>query len=162
MVSGIFSTILTVFAPPWTLLQRLTLSVLHFPIWIERGNFPVLPAGKVMSRGMRLSFNFEAAGVAGIACGQGAGSSRLLRVSGLLGAALILHSDSHGYLLATARHVADGEDWHSHHGSQKVSVVSVGTGRLGIRAGSGPPRASGYCLAPGLTAIPVTLNLPNR
>ena len=46
-------------------------------------------------------------------------------VSGLLGAAMILHSDSHGYLLATARHVADGENWRSRTGQQKV-MVSVG------------------------------------
>jgi len=46
-------------------------------------------------------------------------------VSGLLGAAMILHSDSHGYLLATARHVADGEGWRTHTGPQKV-MVSVG------------------------------------
>ncbi len=45
--------------------------------------------------------------------------------SGLLGAALILHADSHGYLLATARHVADGEGWRGRSGVQQV-MVSVG------------------------------------
>jgi S1-C subfamily serine protease len=43
-------------------------------------------------------------------------------MSGMLGAAMILQADSHGYLLATARHVADGEDWRSRHGAQKVMV----------------------------------------
>jgi S1-C subfamily serine protease len=43
-------------------------------------------------------------------------------VSGLLGAALILQADEHGYLLATARHVADGEGWATKTGAQKVMV----------------------------------------
>ena len=42
--------------------------------------------------------------------------------SGVLGAALILPADAHGYLLATARHVADGEGWRTHTGTQKVMV----------------------------------------
>jgi S1-C subfamily serine protease len=46
--------------------------------------------------------------------------------SGLLGAAMILHADSHGYLLATARHVADGEDWRSRRGGPQKVMVSVG------------------------------------
>jgi hypothetical protein len=89
----------------------------------ERGTFPSLPAGKVMS-GVELSATLKP-----LVLLASPAAKRWFRqtygASGLLGAALILHSDSHGYLLATARHVADGEDWRSRSGTQKV-MVSVG------------------------------------
>ncbi|HEX4606366.1 MAG TPA: serine protease, partial [Candidatus Angelobacter sp.] len=89
----------------------------------ERSNFPALPAGKIMS-GIELSSTLKplvllASPTAKRWFHETYGSS------GLLGAALILHSDAHGYLLATARHVADGEGWRSRNGTQKV-MVSVG------------------------------------
>jgi hypothetical protein len=123
IISGIFSTVLAVFA--------LSLDFAPVPDVIssslsdldERGSFPTLPAGKVMSS-VALSSTLKP-----LVLLASPAAKRWFQptagVSGLLGAALILHSDSHGYLLATARHVADGENWHSRTGAQKV-MVSVG------------------------------------
>jgi S1-C subfamily serine protease len=120
IISGIFSTVLAVFtfsldsAPVPDAISS-SLSNLD-----ERGTFPALPAGKVMSS-VELSSTLKP-----LVLLASPAAKRWFQptagVSGLLGAALILHSDSHGYLLATARHVADGEDWHARHGAQKVMV----------------------------------------
>ncbi|HZI56829.1 MAG TPA: serine protease [Verrucomicrobiae bacterium] len=123
IISGLFSTLLSVFifsldSMPVPDAISSSLSDLD-----ERSNFPALPAGKIMS-GVELSSTLKplvlmASPTAKRWFRQSYGSS------GLLGAALILHSDAHGYLLATARHVADGEGWSSRSGAQKV-MVSVG------------------------------------
>ncbi len=123
IISGIFSTILTVFALSLDFAPAPDVISSSLSDLDERGNFPVLPAGKVMSS-VELSSTLKP-----LVLLASPAAKRWFQptagVSGLLGAALILHSDSRGYLLATARHVADGEDWHSRHGSQKV-MVSVG------------------------------------
>jgi hypothetical protein len=50
--------------------------------------------------------------------------------SGMIGAAMLLHADSSGYLFATAKHVADGLGWSKD--SQKVRVLlSSGVGTWG-------------------------------
>ena len=89
----------------------------------ERSSFPALPSGRVMS-GVELSSTLKP-----LVLMASPAAKRWLQqsygTSGLLGAALILHADSHGYLLATARHVADGEGWRNRGGAQKV-MVSVG------------------------------------
>jgi S1-C subfamily serine protease len=86
----------------------------------ERSNFPSLPSSTVMS-GVELSSTLKPMVLlASPATKRWFGHSDTM--SGLLGAALILQADSHGYLLATARHVADGEDWRTRHGAQKVMV----------------------------------------
>jgi hypothetical protein len=89
----------------------------------ERGNFPTLPSSKVMSP-VELSSTLKP-----LVLMASPAAKRWFQqsygTSGLLGAALILHADSHGYLLATARHVADGEGWRTGHGPGKV-MVSVG------------------------------------
>src|SRR5215472_9665436 len=89
----------------------------------ERGSFPTLPAAKVMS-GVELSSTLKPLVLMASPAAK-RWFQQSYETSGLLGAALILHADSHGYLLATARHVADGEDWRTKHGIQKV-MVSVG------------------------------------
>ena len=86
----------------------------------ERSHFPALPASTAMS-GVDLSSTLKPLVLlASPATRRWFSHSETM--SGILGAALILQADSHGYLLATARHVADGEDWRSHHGAQKVMV----------------------------------------
>lgn len=123
IISGLLSTVITVltislnWAPAPDVISS-SLSDLD-----ERGSFPTLPAGKTMS-GVELSTTLKplvlmASPAAKRWFQQTAGTS------GLLGAAMILHADSHGYLLATARHVADGEGWRTRTGAQKV-MVSVG------------------------------------
>ncbi len=89
----------------------------------ERSNFPTLPTGKVMS-GVELSSTLKPLVLMASPAAK-RWFQQSYETSGLLGAALILHADSHGYLLATARHVADGEGWRTHQGFQKV-MVSVG------------------------------------
>jgi len=123
IISGIFSSMLAVFT--------ISLDTVPVPDAIssslsdldERGNFPVLPAGKEMSS-VELSSTLKP-----LVLLASPAAKRWFQptagVSGLLGAAMILHSDSHGYLLATARHVADGEGWRTRSGQQKV-MVSVG------------------------------------
>jgi hypothetical protein len=123
IISGLFSTLLVV----------LTISLDSVPVpdaigsslsdLDERSNFPSLPAGKVMS-GVELSSTLKPLVLLASPTAK-RWFQKTYGASGLLGAALILHSDSHGYLLATARHVADGEGWRSRNGIQKV-MVSVG------------------------------------
>jgi S1-C subfamily serine protease len=86
----------------------------------ERTSFPSLPAGTTMS-GVELSSTLKPMVLMASPAAK-RWFSHSESMSGLLGAAMILQADSHGYLLATARHVADGEDWRSRHGAQKVMV----------------------------------------
>lgn len=89
----------------------------------ERSNFPTLPTSKVMSS-VELSSTLKPLVLMASPAAK-RWFQQSYETSGLLGAALILHADSHGYLLATARHVADGEGWRTKRGMQKV-MVSVG------------------------------------
>jgi S1-C subfamily serine protease len=120
IISGLLSTVLAVMSislswAPAPDAVGVALSGLD-----ERTSFPSLPAATTMS-GVELSSTLKPMVLlASPASKRWFGSSE--RMSGLLGAALILQVDSHGYLLATARHVADGEDWRSRHGTQKVMV----------------------------------------
>lgn len=86
----------------------------------ERGSFPVLPAARIMS-GVELSTTLKPLVLLASPAAK-RWFSHSESTSGLLGAALILQADAHGYLLATARHVADGEDWRRRSGAQKVMV----------------------------------------
>jgi S1-C subfamily serine protease len=86
----------------------------------ERNSFPSLPSGKTMS-GVELSTTLKPLVLLASPAAK-RWFSHSESTSGILGAALILQADAHGYLLATARHVADGEDWRSGKGSQKVMV----------------------------------------
>ena len=123
ITSGLLTTVLVIlsFSFSWAPAPDMIGSAL--PDLDERGVFPTLPSGKVMSP-VELSSTLKP-----LVLMASPASKRWFQqtygTSGLLGAALILHADSHGYLLATARHVADGEGWRSHSGSQKV-MVSVG------------------------------------
>ncbi len=123
IISGLISTVFTVLAIslPWTPAPDavgVALSDLD-----ERSSFPALPSGKVMSP-VELSSTLKP-----LVLMASPAAKRWFQPSsgpsGMLGAALILHADSHGYLLATARHVADGEEWRRRSGPQKV-MVSVG------------------------------------
>lgn len=120
IISGILSTVLVIFSfsldfSPVPDAISTALSDLD-----ERGNFPSLPASKIMSS-VELSSTLKPLVLMASPAAK-RWFQKTSGVSGLLGAALILHSDSHGYLLATARHVADGEDWHLKRGPQKVMV----------------------------------------
>ena len=86
----------------------------------ERNDFPVLPALKIMS-GVELSSKLKPMVLLASPAAK-RWFSHTESMSGLLGAAMILQTDEHGYLLATARHVADGPGWQSKHGAQKVMV----------------------------------------
>jgi S1-C subfamily serine protease len=86
----------------------------------ERSSFPSLPSGKVMS-GVELSTTLKPLVLLASPAAK-RWFSKTETTSGLLGAALILQADAHGYLLATARHVADGESWRSPSRAQKVMV----------------------------------------
>jgi S1-C subfamily serine protease len=120
IISGLFSTVLTVLSvslswAPVPDAVGVALSGLD-----ERSNFPSLPAAATMS-GVELSSTLKPLVLlASPASKRWFGRSESM--SGILGAALILQADAHGYLLATARHVADGESWRSRHGAQKVMV----------------------------------------
>lgn len=120
IISGLFSTVAGVLSmslswAPAPEVVGAALSGLD-----ERTNFPSLPKDSVMS-GVELSSTLKPMVLmASPAAKRWFGHSESM--SGLLGAAMVLQADSHGYLLATARHVADGEDWRSHHGAQKVMV----------------------------------------
>jgi len=123
IISGLFSTIFTVlaFSFSWAPTPDAISSALTD--LDERSSFPTLPSGRVMS-GVELSSTLKP-----LVLMASPAAKRWFQqsygTSGLLGAAMILHADSHGYLLATARHVADGEEWHKRSGQQKV-MVSVG------------------------------------
>ncbi len=86
----------------------------------ERSAFPSLPSEKNMS-GVELSATLKPLVLLASPAAK-RWFSKTEGTSGLLGAALILQADARGYLLATARHVADGEDWRSKKGAQKVMV----------------------------------------
>jgi len=86
----------------------------------ERSAFPALPADKTMS-GVELSATLKPLVLLASPAAK-RWFSKTESTSGLLGAALILQADTRGYLLATARHVADGEEWRSKKGAQKVMV----------------------------------------
>src|SRR5262249_56329392 len=146
IISGLFSTILTVlfvclsWAPAPDAISS-ALSDLD-----ERGSFPALPTSRIMS-GVELSSTLKP-----LVLLASPGAKRWFQesygTSGLLGAALILHVDSHGYLLATPRHVADGEGWKTHRGPQKA-MGSVGMNGWGGAQGVG--RREGFDAAmPGL------------
>jgi S1-C subfamily serine protease len=120
IVSGFFSTIVMMLAislswAPAPDAVGVALSGLD-----ERSSFPALPSEKTMS-GVELSATLKPLVLLASPAAK-RWFSKTESTSGLLGAALILQADSHGYLLATARHVADGEDWRSKKGAQKVMV----------------------------------------
>jgi S1-C subfamily serine protease len=123
IISGLFSTILGILAISFSWAPAPDAISSALTDLDERGSFPALPTSRVMS-GVELSSTLKP-----LVLLASPGAKRWFQesygTSGLLGAALILHADSHGYLLATARHVADGEGWRTHRGQQKV-MVSVG------------------------------------
>jgi len=123
IISGFLSTVLAVlsFSFSWAPAPNLVGTALTD--LDDRSAFPALPSGKVMS-GVELSSTLKPL-VLMASPAVKRWFQQNYTTSGLLGAAMILHSDSHGYLLATARHVADGEDWRTRRGAQKV-MVSVG------------------------------------
>jgi S1-C subfamily serine protease len=86
----------------------------------ERSAFPTLPTEKNMT-GVELSSTLKPLVLLASPAAK-RWFSKTESTSGLLGAALILQADARGYLLATARHVADGEEWRTKHGAQKVMV----------------------------------------
>jgi S1-C subfamily serine protease len=86
----------------------------------ERSTFPSLPAVRTMS-GVELSATLKPLVLLASPAVRRWFSSTD-STSGLRGAALILQADAHGYLLATARHVADGETWRAYKAAQKVMV----------------------------------------
>jgi len=123
IISSFLSTALVVVfvSVPWTQMPDAISSSLSD--LDERGNFPSLPASKIMSS-VELSSTLKPLVLLASPAAK-RWFQKTESTSGLLGAALILHADAHGYLLATARHVADGEGWRSRNGAQKV-MVSVG------------------------------------
>ncbi|HET9282731.1 MAG TPA: serine protease [Candidatus Angelobacter sp.] len=122
IISGFLSTVLavTLYSIPGPTPDAISSALTDLD---ERSNFPTLPTSKVMSS-VELSSTLKP-----LVLMASPAAKRWFQqsygTSGLLGAALILHADSHGYLLATARHVADGEGWRTKQGMQKV-MVSVG------------------------------------
>jgi S1-C subfamily serine protease len=123
ITSGFLTTVFVVlsFSFSWAPAPDMIGSAL--PDLDERGSFPALPSGKAMSP-VELSSTLKPLVLMASPAAKRWFQQRS-GMSGLLGAALILHADSHGYLLATARHVADGEGWRTRNGQQKV-MVSVG------------------------------------
>lgn len=120
IISGFFSTILAVLSislywAPAPDAVSAALSGLD-----ERSDFPVLPAARIMS-GVELSTTLKPLVLLASPAAK-RWFSHAESTSGLLGAALILQADRHGYLLATARHVADGEGGRGGNGAQKVMV----------------------------------------
>src|SRR5215470_18145826 len=120
IISGFFSTLLaiTTFSLSWVPAPDVVGAALSG--LDERSNFPALPTDKIMN-GVELSATLKPLVLLASPAAK-RWFSKTESTSGLLGAALILQADSHGYLLATARHVADGEDWRSKKGAQKVMV----------------------------------------
>ena len=120
IISGFFSTLLAITSislswAPAPDVVGVALSGLD-----ERSTFPRLPTEKIMN-GVELSATLKPLVLlASPAAKRWFSNSE--STSGLLGAALILQADSHGYLLATARHVADGEGWRSRSAALKVMV----------------------------------------
>ncbi|HZD96250.1 MAG TPA: serine protease [Candidatus Sulfotelmatobacter sp.] len=123
IISGLFSTVFVALAMSFSWAPAPDIIGSALTDLDERSSFPALPSNRVMS-GVELSSTLKPL----VLMASPAVKRRFQQsygTSGLLGAAMILHSDSHGYLLATARHVADGEDWRGHNGMQKV-MVSLG------------------------------------
>jgi S1-C subfamily serine protease len=120
IISGFFSTVMVVlsFSLSWAPAPDAVGAALSG--LDERGNFPALPAERTMS-GVELSSTLKPLVLLASPAAK-RWFSHTESTSGLLGAALILQADAHGYLLATARHVADGEDWRGRKGAQKVMV----------------------------------------
>lgn len=120
IVSGFFSTLLAVAA--------ISLSWAPAPDAVgaalsgldERSSFPLLPTEKIMT-GVELSATLKPLVLLASPAAK-RWFSHSEGTSGLLGAALILQADARGYLLATARHVADGEGWRSRSDAHKVMV----------------------------------------
>jgi len=123
IISGLLSTIFTILMVSFSWAPAPDAISSALSDLDERSNFPTLPASKVMSS-VELSSTLKP-----LVLMASPAAKRWFQqsygTSGLLGAALILHADSHGYLLATARHVADGEGWRGRSGVQQV-MVSVG------------------------------------
>jgi S1-C subfamily serine protease len=86
----------------------------------DRASFPDLPVSQAMN-GVQLSSTLRPLVLMASPAAK-RWFSQATGTSGILGAALILQADAHGYLLATARHVADGEGWRQRGGPQKVMV----------------------------------------
>src|SRR5579864_3478052 len=124
IVSGFLSTLLTVlsFSLSWAPAPDVVSTAL--PGLDERSSFPALPTARVMS-GVELSSALKPLVLLASPAAK-RWFSHAESTSGLLGAALILQADNHGYLLATARHVADGENWRTHHSGTPKVMVSDG------------------------------------
>jgi len=124
IISGFLSTIMAVLAMSFSWAPAPDAISSSLTDLDERAGFPVLPSTRVMS-GVELSSTLKP-----LVLMASPAAKRWFQqtrgASGLLGAALILHADSHGYLLATARHVADGEGWRSHRGGKQEVMVSLG------------------------------------
>ncbi|MBZ5529959.1 MAG: serine protease [Acidobacteriia bacterium] len=131
IISGFLTTLLVVlgFSLNWMPTPEVVGSALAS--LDERSSFPDLPSDKIMS-GVQLSSTLRPLVLMASPAAK-RWFSKTASTSGLLGAALILQSDSHGYLLATARHVADGEGWQSRHGAQKVMVSDGMNGWAGAQ-----------------------------
>jgi S1-C subfamily serine protease len=123
IISGLLSTVFAVLAVSFSFAPAPEAVGSALSDLDERAGFPSLPASRVMSSVELSSTLKPLVLMASPSARRWFQQSRSM--SGLLGAAMILHSDSHGYLLATARHVADGEGWRSRDGKQEV-MVSVG------------------------------------
>jgi S1-C subfamily serine protease len=120
IVSGFLSTILAVLTISFSWAPAPDAVSAALSGLDERSSFPVLPAARIMS-GVELSTTLKPLVLLASPAAK-RWFSHTESTSGLLGAALILQADAHGYLLATARHVADGEDWRGRTGKQKVMV----------------------------------------
>jgi S1-C subfamily serine protease len=121
IASGFLSTILVIlsFALSWAPAPDVVGAALA--ALDERSSFPTLPAARTMS-GVELSTTLRPLVLLASPAAK-RWFSHAESTSGLLGAALILQADSHGYLLATARHVADGENWRGAMGSGSHKVM---------------------------------------
>lgn len=120
IISGFFSTILAVLSISFSWAPAPDAIGAALSGLDERSSFPVLPAARIMS-GVELSTTLKPLVLLASPAAK-RWFNHAESTSGLLGAALILQADARGYLLATARHVADGESWRSRTGAQKVMV----------------------------------------
>jgi S1-C subfamily serine protease len=120
IVSGFLSTILAVLSISFSWAPAPDAISAALSGLDERSSFPALPAARIMS-GVELSTTLKPLVLLASPAAK-RWFSHAESTSGLLGAALILQADTHGYLLATARHVADGEDWRGRTSPHKVMV----------------------------------------
>lgn len=122
IISGLLSTLLVTLAFSFSWVQPPDVVGAALAGLDERSSFPALPVVHTMS-GVELSTTLRPLVLMASPAAR-RWFSHAETTSGLLGAALILQADSHGYLLATARHVADGEGWRSsaEDGTHKVMV----------------------------------------